>query len=533
MRNSECGMSEEASNGGLRPDPDRSIPHSALRIPHFRTFRIPHSAFRIRFPMPSPLVACVPNFSEGRNQETLDALRAALTSVPDVKLLDVQADASHHRSVFTFVAPPEAALEAAFRAMRVALERIDLTKHKGEHPRMGATDVVPFVPVRDATLEDCVGLARRLAERAASELQIPIYLYARAATRPERERLPDIRKGEFEGLRERIGRDAAAAPDYGPPRIHPTAGATAIGARPPLVAYNIYLDSSDVAIAREIAKRIRTSSGGLPAVQASGFAVNGRAQVSMNLLDIDTTPPARVFAAVEAAARERGVGILRSEVVGLIPERAVIGAGAAYLKLPDATDHLLEAKIRAALGPTLDGWLEDLAAGTPAPGGGSAAALAGALAGALVAMVARLTTGRKAYAGVQERVAAILAEADALRAQLRRLVDDDAAAYARVSAAYRRPREDPGRTRAVDEALVGAAETPLATARGAVRLIALAREMADIGNKNAGSDAKVAEALARAALAGAVENVRVNVQALSEPGLGRSLVEEAEGMMRG
>jgi len=200
------------------------------------------------------------------------------------------------------------------------------------------------------------------------------------------------------------------------------------------------------------------------------------------------------------------------------------------LKLPDAADHLLEAKIRAAEGggPTLDGWLEDLEAGTPAPGGGSAAALTGALAAALVAMVARLTTGRKAYVGVEGRVATILAEADALRAQLRRLVDEDAEAYARVSAAYRRPREDPGRTRAVDEALVGAAQTPLATARAAVRLIPLAREMADIGNRNARSDAKVGEALARAALMGALENVRVNVAALSEPGLGRALLREAE-----
>src|SRR5437667_180538 len=187
MRNSECGITKvRNAECGMRNFRVSVAPRLELPL----TFRVPHSAFRIRFPMPSPLVACVPNFSEGRNQETLDALRAALTSVPDVKLLDVQADASHHRSVFTFVAPPEAALEAGFRAMRVALERIDLTKHKGEHPRMGATDVVPFVPVRDATLEDCVGLARRLAERAASELQIPIYLYARAAARPERERLP-------------------------------------------------------------------------------------------------------------------------------------------------------------------------------------------------------------------------------------------------------------------------------------------------------------------------------------------------------
>jgi hypothetical protein len=249
-----------------------------------------------------------------------------------------------------------------------------------------------------------------------------------------------------------------------------------------------------VSLAKEIAKRIRTSGGGLPAVQASGFEVAGKAQVSMNLLDIDTTSPATVFAAVEAAARERRVGILKSEVVGLIPERAILGAGAAALKLPDATEHLLEAKIRAAEGPTLDAWLEDLAAGTPAS------------------------------------AAAILAEAEALRSQCRRLVDEDAAAYTAVSAAYRLPKDHPGRMRAVDQALVGAARTPLAMARGAVRLVALAREIGEIGNQNARSDASVAAALARAALAGAVENVRVNVGALSEPGLGKSLLEEAEGL---
>jgi glutamate formiminotransferase / formiminotetrahydrofolate cyclodeaminase len=478
--------------------------------------------------MAAPLVECVPNFSEGRNAATLEALRRALSSVPGVRLLDVQADAAHHRSVFTFVAPPDASVEATLAAMRVATERIDLSRHAGEHPRMGATDVVPFVPVRDVTMDDCIALARRLAERAATELQIPIYFYAKAATRPERERLPDIRKGEFEGLRERIGKDPAADPDVGPRRIHPTAGATAIGARPFLVAFNIYLDSSDVTIAKDIAKQIRTSNGGLPAVQASGFEVAGKAQVSMNLLDIDTTPPATVFAAVAAAARQRGVEILKSEVVGLIPERAILGAGAASLKLSDPEAHLLEPKIRAAQGPTLDGWLDDLAGGAPVPGGGSAAALAGALAGALVAMVARLTLGRKAYAAAQARAAEILAEADALRAQLRHLVDDDAAAYAKVSAAYKLPKDSPARKRAVDEALVGAAETPLAMARGAARLLALAREIGTIGNRNAHSDALVAEALARAALAGAVENVTVNVGSLSEPGLGKSLLEEAE-----
>ena len=482
--------------------------------------------------MAAALVECVPNFSDGRNQAVLDALREAIARVPGVRLLDTQADASHHRSVFTLVAPPDAAVEAAFRAMQVATARIDLTTHRGEHPRMGATDVVPFVPVRGVTMDDCVQLARQLAERVGRELAIPVFLYARAATRPERERLPDIRKGEFEGLRERIGTDPAADPDFGPKRIHPTAGATAIGARPFLVAYNIYLDATDVGLAKAIAKRIRTSSGGLPAVQASGFLVDGQAQVSMNLLDIDVTPPAAVFAAVEAEARARGVGVVRSEVVGLIPERAVLGAGAALLKLPDAADHLLEAKIREAEGPTLDAWIEELAGVAPVPGGGSAAALAGTLAAALVAMVSRLTIGRKAYAPADGRAREILAEAESLRAELRRLVDDDAAAYGRVSAAYKIPKDDPRRIGAVDEALRGAAITPIAVARGAGRVIALARELGDIGNKNARSDAKVAERLARAALAGAVENVRVNVAALSDPAQGGDLLEEAERLGR-
>jgi glutamate formiminotransferase/formiminotetrahydrofolate cyclodeaminase len=480
--------------------------------------------------MPSPLVECVPNFSEGRNQATIDRLRRAITGVAGARLIDVQVDPAHHRSVFTFVAPPAAAAEAAFRAMQVALERIDLTRHVGEHPRMGATDVVPFVPVRDVTMDECVALARALGERVGRELEIPVYLYAAAATRPERELLPAIRKGEFEGLRGRIGSDPAADPDFGPRRIHPTAGATAIGARPFLVAYNIYLDTADVGVAKEIAKRIRTSSGGLPAVQAAGFEVGGKAQVSMNLLDVDVTGPATVFAAVETEARARGVAVLRSELVGLIPQRALLGAATAALKLPHAGDHLLESRILAAEGPSLDGWLESLAGAEAVPGGGSAAALAGALAGALVAMVARLTLGRKAYAAVEPQVRQLLAEADRLRADLRQRVDEDADAYGLVSAAYRRPKDDPERAVAIDRALLGAAAVPLAVAGLAARVLHLAREIGRIGNRNARSDAHVAEALARAAITAAVENVRVNVASLSDPGLGRELLENAEAV---
>jgi len=267
-------------------------------------------------------------------------------------------------------------------------------------------------------------------------------------------------------------------------------------------------------------------------VQASGFEVGGKAQVSMNLLDIDVTPPATVFAAVEAEARRRGIGILRSEVVGLIPERAVIGAAAAWLKCSDVMDHLLESKIRESGGPGLDAWIQELAGPSPTPGGGSAAALAGALAAALVAMVCRLTTGRKAYAAVQDRVAAILQEVEAAQRAQRALVDLDAAAYDLVRLAYLVPKDHPERAAAVDDALLSAARTPLATARSAARLVPLAREVGAIGNKNARSDAKVAELLARAAVLGALENVRVNVAGMSQPSRGRELLEEAERLER-
>lgn len=468
-----------------------------------------------------PLVECVPNFSEGRDPATIDALRAALVAVPGAQLLDVQSDAAHNRSVFTFVAPPAVAGAAAFATMRVAAERIDLTKHAGEHPRMGATDVVPFVPVAGVTMDDCVALARQLGERVGKELHIPVFLYANAATRPERERLPDIRKGEFEGMR---GRDLD--PDFGPRQLHPTAGATAIGARPFLVAFNVYLDTQEIAVAKEIAKQIRTSSGGLPAVQASGFIVDGLAQVSMNLLDIDTTPPAVVFNAIKARAEKQGVGVQYSEIVGLIPERGLIGAAESLLRLSGAGDHILETKIRAAVpaatggpaagGPSLDGWIDDLAGASPTPGGGSAAALAGTLAAALVAMVARLTVGRKAYAAVAAQAGEILTEAERLRGELRRLVDEDAAAYEGVTRAYKIPKGDPTRAQAIDDALLAAARPPADVVKRGRRLLALAQTIEQIGNKNATSDARVAGMLAKTAIDGATENVNANLAGMSD-----------------
>ena len=470
--------------------------------------------------MSAPLVECVPNFSEGRDTATIAALRSAITGVPGVQLLDVQSDPAHNRSVFTFVGTPDAVVDAAFAAMRVATERIDLTKHSGEHPRMGATDVIPFVPITAATMDDCVALARRLGERVGNDLQIPVFLYARAATRTERVLLPEVRKGEFEGMRER-----ALEPDYGPKRVHPTAGASAIGARPFLVAFNVYLDTQEIAVAKEIAKQIRTSSGGLPGVQASGFIVDGLAQVSMNLLDIDITSPAVVYNAIKARAEKQGVGVQYSEIVGLIPERGLIGAAESLLRLSNAGEHILETKIRAALpaavpstagGPSLDGWIDELAGGAPTPGGGSAAALAGTLAAALVAMVARLTVGRKAYGAVDAQTREILAEAEELRGALRRLVDEDAAAYEGVSRAYKIPKDEAGRAQAIDDALLAAARPPADVVRRGRRLLALAQTIEQIGNQNAVSDARVAGMLARTAIDGATENVNANLAGMSD-----------------
>ncbi len=480
-----------------------------------------------------PLVECVPNFSEGRNVETLDAIRAALTSVPGVRLLDAQADPSHNRSVFTLVAPPEAALEAAFRGIKAARERIDLRVHKGEHPRMGAADVVPFIPLADTTMDDCVALAKRLGGRVGTELAIPVFLYERAATRPERANLADVRKGEFEGLRELIGKDPAHAPDFGPAKIHESAGAVAIGARPFLVAYNVYLKTGDQAVAKAIAKKVRTATGGLPAVKALGMLVGGEAQVSMNLVDIDVTPPHVAFEAVAAAARELGTEATWSEIVGMVPERCVQAATAKHLLLREpVAAHVLENKVRATAGPTLGDWMDSVASSAPAPGGGTVSAIAGAMAAGLAAMVGRLTAGRKKYAAVDTEFRALVDRAEELRVRLMRLADEDAAAFNAVSAAYALPKEPDGpRKEAIQAALVAAAKVPLETLRCARDAAALAARAAEAGNRNAVSDAGVGALLAGAAARGAAYNVRINVAGMPRPAEAAALAEAAKRLV--
>src|SRR5215207_4613605 len=294
------------------------------------------------------LVESVPNFSEGRRPEIVQAIRDAIAAVESVHLLDVSSDASHNRSVITFVASVEHAADAAFAGIAKARDLIDLTTHQGEHPRLGATDVVPFIPLEGATMEDCIALARRLGDRVGRELEIPVYLYERAATRPDRENLADVRRGEFEGLRGEIGVNAARDPDFGPKRIHPTAGATVIGARPFLVAYNVYLGpASNLGVAKDVAKAVRGSSGGLRYVKGLGLEVDGQAQVSMNLVDLDRTPLHRAFDMVKMEAEARGVAPTWSEIVGLVPERVLLEAGARHVQLRGySPSMLLERKVR-------------------------------------------------------------------------------------------------------------------------------------------------------------------------------------------
>ncbi|MEA3336010.1 MAG: glutamate formimidoyltransferase [Chloroflexota bacterium] len=278
------------------------------------------------------IVECVPNFSEGRRQEVIDAIVAAVADVDGASVLDVQSDADHNRTVVTFVGGPEAVLEGAFQAARQAARLIDLDEHQGEHPRMGASDVIPFIPVQGVSMADCVDLAKRLGQRMGEKLDIPVYLYEAAATRPARRNLANVRKGEYEGIRESIGSDPAREPDYGPRRLGP-AGATAVGARPFLIAFNVYLNTDDVEIANRIAKRIRHSGGGLRYVKALGMLVEGQAQVSMNLTDFRRTAIHTVVEMIRREAARYGVLVTHSELIGMLPQQALLDAAQWYLQL--------------------------------------------------------------------------------------------------------------------------------------------------------------------------------------------------------
>ncbi|NLX09407.1 MAG: glutamate formimidoyltransferase [Chloroflexi bacterium] len=498
--------------------------------------------------MSRPLVECVPNFSEGRRPDVIEAIVRAMQQAAPIRLLDWSSDPDHNRSVVTFVGTPEDVERAAFAGIKTAAGLIDMAQHTGEHPRLGAADVVPFVPIRDVTMDDCVAIAQRLGQRVGQELDIPVFLYESAATRPDRENLAKLRSSKFqyEQLREVIGTDPDRMPDFGPAELG-TAGATIIGARAPLVAYNVYLNTGDVEVATRIAKAIRFSNGGLRFVKASGFLVEGQAQVSINLTDYRRTPVYQVFEMIRREALRYGVTITHSELIGLAPQDFFVETARWYLQLDKfQPDQLLEYRIQMAeaepsplaqeeppvpdeatqrvpaIEPppaTPSQFAAAVADGTATPGGGAVAALAGGLSAALAEMVARLTAGKKAYAEVEETMQAIAAAAGDLRRQLLGAIEDDIAAFSAVMSAYRLPKDDEARPAAIQASMAHAADVPLSVARLALDAMRLAEKAATQGNKNAASDAAVAGLMGLAAVEGAALNVRVNAASLDDPAL--------------
>ncbi len=487
------------------------------------------------------IVECVPNFSEGRDEEKIELIVRAIASAPDVFVLDRDMDPDHNRSVITFAGRPEAVVEAAIRAGSTGVELIDLNRHTGEHPRIGALDVLPFVPIRGVTMDECVALAHRAGDRIARELRIPVYYYEKAALEPERTDLADVRRGGFEALRDEITRNPDRFPDAGEAMVHPTAGAIAIAARAPLIAYNINLATQDLSVAKKIARAVRGRDGGLQNVKALGIDLRNRrqVQVSINLVDYQATPVFRVFEFVRREAERYGVMVAGSEITGLIPQSALNACADFFLRIEDfSEDLILEHRLQKELeragwawvdqtekpvepeafkedessvpdSRTLDGFANEIAEGAATPDGGSVAAYAGALAAALGAMVCNLTISHRQE--VKADVESVFDQLDQLGADLRLAVEEAAESRMSLEDAIALPRETDGeklaRTFAIEEATKNAIAVPQRVAQSAFGVIELLFELSEVVNPAVLAELASGAQLALAALRGAAYNV--------------------------
>jgi len=482
------------------------------------------------------LIECVPNFSEGRDAAKVDRLIETMSKVPGVWVLDHEMDADHNRCVITLAGEPEAVAEAALLGTGKAVELIDMTQHTGAHPRVGATDVVPFIPVEGVSLEDCVALARRVGQEIWKRYRIPVFFYEAAATRPDRVNLENIRKGQFEGLREELKKNHDRQPDVGEPKLHPTAGVTVVGARKFLIAYNVNLNTPDGSIANKIARAIRFSSGGLRYVKSMGVDLKARniAQVSINLTDYEQTPMHRVYEMVKREAARYGAVPVGSEIVGLVPKKAMEMAADYFLQLENfSPSQVFENKLEAALlgaplGEKKDGklaalarpFVDAVAEPVATPGGGSVSAFAVALAAALGQMVASLSRKKKSQAAhvdkLSEHLDALRREADALT----EAIDLDAASYDAVMAAFKLPQggstETAQRQAAIQDTTKGAAEVPLKVAERAVALFERLGQLETIAAASMKSDLKVARLMAEAGARGAIANVEINLDGIKD-----------------
>jgi glutamate formiminotransferase / formiminotetrahydrofolate cyclodeaminase len=482
------------------------------------------------------LIECVPNFSEGRDAAKVDAIVAAMSNVPGVYVLDREMDADHNRSVVTLAGEPDAVAEAALLGTGKAMELIDLTKHTGAHPRVGATDVLPFIPIDGVTIEDCLALARQVGNEIWKRYRIPVFFYEAAATRPDRVNLENVRRGQFEGLREEMKHNLDRQPDVGEPKVHPTAGVTVVGARKFLIAYNVNLNTPDVGIANKIAKAIRFSSGGLRYVKSMGVELKARnlAQVSINLTDFEQTPMHRVYEMVKREAERYGVMPVGSEIVGLVPKKAIEMAADFLLQLENFSpaqvfeNRLAEALSGAPPATAKDGklaglarpFLDAVASPTATPGGGSVSAFAGALAAALGQMVAGLSKKKKSQAGFVDQLSAALDEMRRMADELAEAIDRDAASYDAVMAAVKLPQGNAQETRqreeAIREATKSAAEVPLQVAERTVELFERLGQLDAIVPASMRSDLQVARLMAEAGARGALANVEINLDGLTD-----------------
>jgi glutamate formiminotransferase/formiminotetrahydrofolate cyclodeaminase len=536
------------------------------------------------------IVECVPNFSEGRDKDKINAIVREIEAVPGVKLLDVDPGESTNRTVVTFIGEPEAVKEAAFKAIGKAAEVLDMRTHKGAHSRIGATDVCPFVPVSGVTMEDCVRLAHELGGRVAEELGIPVYLYEEAAQKPDRRNLANIRVGEYEGLPEKL-QDPKWAPDFGDPVFNPKSGATVIGAREFLIAYNINLNTRDRRLAHEIALNLRESGrvkknkdgtivrdslgnsvkvpGKFRDVKAVGWYIEDYdvAQISINFTNYRCSPVHAVFDETVKQAEKLGLRVTGSELVGLIPKEAVLMAGRHYLEKQGKTPGVPEEEIirmavlslglndvskfdpdkkiierqfkeagKTLVSLDLQAFVDEVSMDSPAPGGGSVAALCGALSAALSSMVANLTYGKKGYEESGEDMKRIAVRAQELKDKLLRAVDLDARAFNKVMEAFRLPKgtEEQSRERetAIEDASKGATLVPLGVLTAASELIELAEAVARKGNRSSASDAGVAGLTAQAAGEGAYYNVRINLPGIKDERFKARTAKQAEALRR-
>ena len=486
-------------------------------------------------------VECVPNFSEGRDKNKIDKIVNYCKSVSGVSILDVESDPDHNRTVLTFIAPLDRAIDAMFNVAKMSMDLIDLNHHKGEHPRMGALDVAPFIPIMDTTIEECIELAKKLGKRIGEELNIPVYLYDQAAQREDRRDLAKVRKGQFEGLREEIGKNPDRVPDFGPNRIHPTAGAVAVGARNQIVNFNINLDTTDMNFAKSLAKKIRTSGGGLPALRAKEIFLESKNQVQISsvLTDYNVTTIKRVIDEIKKEIEPKGIKIVDTELIGLTAQKPLIDYSIESLKVSNFNyeNQILENKIAKLL----SGWemganfvIDSLSNTNPTPGGGSAAAISGAMGAALIEMAFGITAkAKKTPEELKNKLNNYICKIKILRSEMESQMREDAASFDKVMSAFKINKESPERKTRIQEALVYAANVPLKTAKLAKKIMIVAKEVgADSVKKDVLSDYRSGFYMLECAIKCALENVYINAESIEDENIKKTLLCEAENLLK-